>query len=62
MICRAYSPGWILLARWHMEIGSEESIKQAKAELTIDPAPARFIRDSSHADFVEARAFDKLCA
>lgn len=34
MICRAYSPGWLLLARWHIETGTEENIKQAKAELT----------------------------
>ncbi|AEG70763.1 NB-ARC domain-containing protein [Ralstonia solanacearum] len=33
MICRAYNPGWLLLARWHLELGGEESITQAKAEL-----------------------------
>lgn len=34
MICRAYDRGWLSLARWHLEIGTLESIEKAKAELT----------------------------
>ena len=32
-ICRAYNPGWLLLARWHMEERSEEAYGRAKVEL-----------------------------
>lgn len=32
-ICRAYNPGWLLLARWHMEQQTTESYERAKAEL-----------------------------
>jgi len=34
MICRAYGRGWLSLARWHLEMGTIESINKAKAELT----------------------------
>ncbi|HWX01379.1 hypothetical protein [Collimonas sp.] len=42
MICRAYNPGWLLLARWHLETGTEENLKQAKIELTryLEQQPA----------------------
>lgn len=33
MICRAYNPGWLLLARWHMEKRSQEGYSLAKNEL-----------------------------
>lgn len=33
MICRAYTPGWLLLARWHLEMGTDESCEKAKVEL-----------------------------
>jgi NB-ARC domain len=33
MICRAYNPGWLLLARWHMETRSDDGYIQAKKEL-----------------------------
>lgn len=32
-ICRAYNPGWLLLARWHMEERSPEGFGRAKEEL-----------------------------
>lgn len=32
-ICRAYNPGWLLLARWHMEEGSPQGYARAKDEL-----------------------------
>jgi hypothetical protein len=32
-ICRAYNPGWLLLARWHMELRSPEGFACAKEEL-----------------------------
>lgn len=32
-ICRAYNPGWLLLARWHMEDRSPEGYARAKEEL-----------------------------
>ena len=32
-ICRAYNPGWLLLARWHMEECSPEGYARAKEEL-----------------------------
>lgn len=32
-ICRAYNPGWLLLARWHMEERSPEGYNLAKEEL-----------------------------
>jgi len=33
MICRAYNPGWLLLARWHMEQRSPDGFGRAKEEL-----------------------------
>lgn len=33
MICRAYNPGWLLLARWHMEQRTAEGYALAKEEL-----------------------------
>jgi tetratricopeptide (TPR) repeat protein len=33
MICRAYNPGWLLLARWHMESRTAEGYAKAKEEL-----------------------------
>lgn len=42
MICRAYSPGWLIVARWHMERGTQGDFERAKAAsrrfLEIDPA------------------------
>ncbi len=32
-ICRAYNPGWLLLARWHMEERSPQGYTRAKEEL-----------------------------
>jgi len=32
-ICRAYNPGWLLLARWHMEEQSVKGYARAKEEL-----------------------------
>ena len=32
-ICRAYNPGWLLLARWHMEERSPQGYDRAKEEL-----------------------------
>lgn len=44
MICRAYNPGWLLMARWHMETGKPTDLTKAKDELTRylenDPAGA----------------------
>jgi hypothetical protein len=34
MICRAYPPGWLILARWHLGTGGSEDCEKAKAELT----------------------------
>ncbi|MCA3225263.1 MAG: hypothetical protein ING52_07105 [Burkholderiales bacterium] len=34
MICRAYAPGWLMLARWHLGTGAPEDCEKAKAELT----------------------------
>lgn len=33
IMCRSYNPGWLLLARWHMESGSPEDFARAKEEL-----------------------------
>lgn len=33
MICRAYNPGWLIVARWHMEMRSSQSYNLAKEEL-----------------------------
>ena len=33
MICRAYNPGWLLLARWHLEERTPEGNQRAKEEL-----------------------------
>lgn len=32
MICRAYNPGWLLLARWHMEMRTFTAYGEAKEE------------------------------
>jgi GTPase SAR1 family protein len=34
MICRAYAPGWLMLARWHLSTGTPEDCERAKDELT----------------------------
>jgi hypothetical protein len=34
MICRAYAPGWLMLARWHLGTGAPEDCERAKAEIT----------------------------
>jgi hypothetical protein len=34
MICRAYAPGWLMLARWHLGSGTLEDYKKAKDEIT----------------------------
>lgn len=33
MICRSYLPGWLVLARWHIELHTVESLKKAQAAL-----------------------------
>lgn len=33
MICRNYPQGWLVLARWHLEVGSEDGLKKARSEL-----------------------------
>jgi hypothetical protein len=33
MICRAYNPGWLLIARWHMEAATREGFEKAKEDL-----------------------------
>ena len=33
MICRSYNPGWLLLARWHMESGTQSGFEKAKEEV-----------------------------
>lgn len=48
-ICRAYSPGWLLLARWHMEERTADGYRHAKEELR------RFLESgSSDAEAAEA--------
>jgi hypothetical protein len=32
MICRKYNPGWLLLARWHMEASTADGFEKAKVE------------------------------
>ena len=43
-ICRAYNPGWLLLARWHMEDRTEHGYELAKEELR------RFLENSPPPD------------
>ena len=33
MVCRAYNPGWLLLARWHLERGADSDLQAAAREL-----------------------------
>jgi hypothetical protein len=44
MICRAYNPGWQLLARWHVETGTASGFEKAKEclrrFLEVEPASA----------------------
>ncbi len=40
MICLAYNPGWLLLARWHMEAGTKDGYLKAKQDLN------RFLENS----------------
>jgi hypothetical protein len=42
MVCRAYNPGWLLMARWHMEQRTAEGYELAKNELR------RFLENSPH--------------
>ncbi|MDF1814047.1 MAG: NB-ARC domain-containing protein [Verrucomicrobiales bacterium] len=43
-ICRAYNPGWLLLARWHMESRTQDGYEKAKIELK------RFLENSNTVD------------
>ncbi|MGH8645603.1 MAG: NB-ARC domain-containing protein [Gammaproteobacteria bacterium] len=43
-ICRAYNPGWLLMARWHMEQRTPQSYELAKEELR------RFLENSSSSE------------
>ena len=43
-ICSAYTPGWLLLAKWHMEGETSEGYDRAKENLH------RFLETSSHSD------------
>ncbi|OTP80094.1 hypothetical protein [Caballeronia sordidicola] len=47
MICRAYPPGWLMLARWHYENGSDNDLNQSKIELT------RFLEQQPAGDTVD---------
>ena len=48
-ICRAYNPGWLLLARWHMEERTPQGYSRAKEEL------GRFLENGpQNADAAEA--------
>lgn len=44
MICRAYHPAWLILARWHIEIGQPAGLEKAKECLNrfleVDPTSA----------------------
>jgi len=33
MICRSYNPGWLLLARWHMESNTTDGFQKVKEEV-----------------------------
>src|SRR6266480_805364 len=44
MICRAYNPGWLLLARWHMESRTTDGYANAKDKLK------RFLENEPSAD------------
>ncbi len=33
MICRSFSPGWLLLARWHIERNTDQDIEEAISEI-----------------------------
>lgn len=57
MICRAYPPGWLVLAKWHVESGDDASLQKAKAELT------RFLEEGPlDADAAEAwRLMGAVC-
>jgi hypothetical protein len=57
MICRAYPPGWLVLAKWHVESGDDSSLQRAKSELT------RFLEEGpSDADAAEAwRLMGAVC-
>ncbi|PPD31413.1 MAG: hypothetical protein CTY19_14130 [Methylomonas sp.] len=35
MICRTYNLGWLIMARWHMESGTQENYEKAKNELIL---------------------------
>ena len=53
MICRTYLPGWLLLARWHLEVGSQESIEHAKQALRA------YLQDEPYGDMA-AEAWRQL--
>jgi len=58
MICRSYNPGWLLLARWHIEQDTCDSFLQAKEELH------RFLENSpSSSNAIDAwNLLSKACA
>lgn len=51
MICRAYAPGWLMLARWHLGTGTPEDCEKAKAELRrfLEQQPADADADAAEA-------------
>ncbi len=48
-ICRNYNPGWLLLARWHMEERTKEGYERAKEELRRFLENAPTLEDAAEA-------------
>ncbi|MFO0897300.1 MAG: NB-ARC domain-containing protein [Pirellulales bacterium] len=68
-ICRAYNPGWLLLARWHMEERTAQGYTRAKEELrrflencTSAPDAAEAWRLLGHASYQTGDALGEVHA
>ncbi len=35
MVCRAYNPGWLLLAKWRLERGTDKDVEEAVENITL---------------------------
>ena len=57
MICRAYNPGWLLLALWHLERNTEQDVDQAIDKIQAFLQQDKMGPDSADAWQMLARAY-----
>ena len=60
MVCRAYNPGWLLLARWRLERGTDKDIEEAVENIRLFLQRDENGPDSARAWHMLANAYYRL--